>query len=194
MLNYINIAKVERSNAYIGNYNRSIRHEFGPLLSKKNNTIILWTLFLSFIINEEDYFRNKLLEKINNDEKEKLKSDDVIDFNKENILKDDIENYNTGKKNNIIRKKNTKKSYISNNNFINYNNYIKWFDYKDYSCRYDVFILLYKYLFYTFIDMNNIKNLNFHKIFKYYFIVNNIDYITGVWKVLDKLTETEKRI
>ena len=92
MLNYINIAKVERSNAYIGNYNRSIRHEFGPLLSKKNNTIILWTLFLSFIINEEDYFRNKLLEKINNDEKEKLKSDDVIDFNKENILKDDIEN------------------------------------------------------------------------------------------------------
>jgi hypothetical protein len=41
--------------------------------------------------------------------------------------------------------------------------------------------------------MNNIKNLNFHKIFKYYFIDNNIDYITGVWKVLDKLTETEKK-
>jgi hypothetical protein len=73
MLNYINIAKVERSNAYIENYNRSIRHECGPLLSKKNNTIILWTLFLSFIINEEDYFRNKLIEKINNDEEEKFK-------------------------------------------------------------------------------------------------------------------------
>lgn len=73
-----------------------------------------------------------------------------------------------------------------------YNNYIKWFDYKEYSCRYDVFILLYKYLFYPFIEKSNINNSNIHKIFKNYFIENNIDYISGVWNILDNLTELEK--
>lgn len=93
MLNYINISKIERSNAYIENYNRRIRHELGLLLSKKNNTIISCPFFLSFIINEEDYFRNKLIENINNDEEEKLKSEDINDVNNGVFLEDDEENY-----------------------------------------------------------------------------------------------------
>ena len=119
MLNYINITKIERSNAYLENYNRRIRHELGPLLSKKNNSIISWPIFLSFIINEEDYFRNKLIEKINNDEEEILKSDDIKDYNNGNFLKDDKENeevivsnilaYNVGKKTIMYVKKIQKK-------------------------------------------------------------------------------------
>ena len=48
-------------------------------------------------------------------------------------------------------------------------------------------------MFYPFIENNNKIKSNIHKITKNYFINNsNLDYISGIWNILDNLTKLEK--
>ena len=73
-LNYIYLNKKERSNSYIENYNRRIKDQLKPFLSKRGRSIVSWPIFLMFIINEENYF-NLLI------------TDKLKDYQKINLLK-----------------------------------------------------------------------------------------------------------
>ena len=70
--NYKNLNREQRCNSYIENYNKRIRHilgkfiyliiyNIGIFLNRKGISIIPWPLFLSFIFEEEAYYKNLLL-------------------------------------------------------------------------------------------------------------------------------------
>ena len=62
ILNYKNINRLQRTNSYIENYNKRIREILGPYVYKIGISVIPWPLFLSFIIYEENFYRNKLVD------------------------------------------------------------------------------------------------------------------------------------
>ena len=59
ILNYKNLNKEQRCNSYIENYNRRIRGIIGKFifLNRKGMSIMPWPLFLSFIIEEESFYK-----------------------------------------------------------------------------------------------------------------------------------------
>ena len=72
MLDYTGLPKEVRSNSYIENYNRRIKLRLSKFLYGKNKCKISWPLFLYFIINEEDIYRNECYEKEQELEKKKF--------------------------------------------------------------------------------------------------------------------------
>ena len=58
ILNYIYLIKEQRSNSYLENYNRLIKQKLSTFLYGRNKCKISWPLFLYFIINEENEYRN----------------------------------------------------------------------------------------------------------------------------------------
>jgi len=79
------------------NYNRRIREVLGPYCSKIGISVIPWPLFLSFIIHEEDFYRNMLI---------KLDNQDLPKAHKEK----NNGNYNININNSISWFKNTERS------------------------------------------------------------------------------------
>ena len=98
MLNYIYLHKELRSNSFIENYNRRIRQKLGPLLKRKGDNIV--NVFFSFIINEENYYKKKVISMLEEDSKNKFSIDvnDInlkdIDKNKEELLSINTKCYN----------------------------------------------------------------------------------------------------
>ena len=58
ILNYIYLNKVQRCISYIENYNHRIREILNPFINKIGISLILWLLFLSFIKEEESFYKN----------------------------------------------------------------------------------------------------------------------------------------
>lgn len=56
-----------RKNLYIENYNKRIRDKLGPFFSKIGIYAISWQIHLSYIINEENEYKNNLICLDNND-------------------------------------------------------------------------------------------------------------------------------
>ena len=65
ILNYIFINKVQRCNSYIENYNHRIREILIPFTNKIGISVIPWPVFLTFIKEEESFYKN-LLTKLDN--------------------------------------------------------------------------------------------------------------------------------
>ena len=57
ILNYAFLKKDERSNSYIENYNRVIKLKLSNYLYGKNHCRISWPLFIYFIKNEEEEYK-----------------------------------------------------------------------------------------------------------------------------------------
>ena len=62
MLNSIYLSVEQRSNIYIENYNCIIKLKLSKFLYGKNHCIIAWPLFHHFIKNEENEYRNEIIE------------------------------------------------------------------------------------------------------------------------------------
>ena len=95
-LNYIFLKKIQRSNSYLENYNKRIKHLIGPFLSEKGRTIIPWPLLLIFIKKEENYYRQLILKKL---------TEDTVHKKDKLIEKSYIENDNFPKKEVYIKHK-----------------------------------------------------------------------------------------
>ena len=65
-LNYNLITKIQRSNSFIENYNKKINSNLRPFLNKKGYTHLTWPLFISFIKDEEDYFKKLVINLLKN--------------------------------------------------------------------------------------------------------------------------------
>ena len=52
--------KVQRSNSYIENYNLRIREKLNPFTNKLGISVIPWPVFLSFLIEEENFYKSLL--------------------------------------------------------------------------------------------------------------------------------------
>ena len=130
MLDYSNINKSVRSNSYIENYHRKIKLKLSKFLYGKNKSLITWPLLLYFIINEEQEYRNEIYD------------------NEANLEEKFSQNY---------------KTYIEENNFskikkelLHYSEKKVYFlNWKNNSCRYDVFFFLF-----TYIILEDIKNID----------------------------------
>ena len=67
MLNYIYLNKLQRIISFLENYNHRICGTLKPFCTKIWISIIPWPVFISFIINEENNYRNILNENDNED-------------------------------------------------------------------------------------------------------------------------------
>ena len=65
-LNYNLITKIQRSNSFIENYNKRINGDLRACLNKKGYTYLPWPLFISFIKDEEDYFKKLVINLLKN--------------------------------------------------------------------------------------------------------------------------------
>lgn len=70
--------------------NRGNREIIGPYCNKIGISIIPWALFLSFIINEEEYYREMLINLDNSNLPLKYESD-LVNANKVDIANDESE-------------------------------------------------------------------------------------------------------
>ena len=91
-LDYIYINKKQISNSYLENCNRRIREKLGPFLTKRGKSIIPWPLFLTFIIDEENYFKVYVNTKYSEEPKKEYKNNfipteyvNIIDANNNKI-------------------------------------------------------------------------------------------------------------
>ena len=89
MLNYHYLTKEQRSNIYFENYNRKIKLKLSKFLYGKNKCKVTWPLFLYFIKNEEDDYRNEIY---NNEKGLKNKNKKIFKFKKIKKIKKKIEN------------------------------------------------------------------------------------------------------
>ena len=78
LLNYIYINRIQRTNSYIENYNHRIRIILGPFYNKIGISIIRWPLFLSFIIEEEHFYKTLLIDLDSKDLSKKRKFNSFI--------------------------------------------------------------------------------------------------------------------
>ena len=68
ILNYNKIEK-KRYNSYIETYNRHIKNSLRPFIYCKKNNNIEWIYFIGFLIEEENEYKKKFLENMNNEGK-----------------------------------------------------------------------------------------------------------------------------
>lgn len=86
LLDYSDIDKALRSNSYIENYNKLIKQKLSPYLFGRSKTKISWPLFIYFIKEEEEFYRQKLVYMdINIDKKLNIRNND--NHKKSKILK-----------------------------------------------------------------------------------------------------------
>ena len=175
LLNYKFLTKEQRSNSYIENYNRRIKLRLSKFLYGKNKCKITWPLFLYFIKNEEEDYRNDIYKK----EKElKIKYKKIKLFKKVKPIKKLI-NLNEDKQNNNKKKDNTEKD-----------NFKYWFKWRKNSCRYDCFSLIYALIIFPEIE-NTIEtpdNYNtdyLNKLFTNFTKLDDYDLEKGFWEYLN---------
>ena len=170
ILNYKYLTKIQRTNSYIENYNKRIRDilgkflynlfNIGPYLNRKGVSIIPWPLYLSFIISEEDLYKNILIKNDNDIKKITIEANTDINLNEneDSLLID--------------------KSKIK-----------RWLYWKDLSCRYDTFLFLQLYLLNYLIHKYNLSiNINVKKLYDLVESIDNIpevEYKKGFWTILE---------
>ena len=174
MLNYNTLKKFQRCNSYIENYNKKIKEKLGkynnllilsyigPYLGYRGFSVVPWPIFLTFIINEENYYKNLLFETDS-----KFKKKDNIIYNK------------------IISNNN---NYIESN-IINNENII-FLKYQNYSCRYDSFFLIQCYVINNYIKNKKIivnDNLKLlYDIGEKIINLNHNELNLGFWEIINK--------
>lgn len=141
-----------------------------------NKKLIQWPFLLSFLISQEEYYRELLIYK---DAKPRL-----------NVLKSKILEYNNNLKKNSILDKSDK----FNNNEINLMNEshdkdILFFNYNNYSCWVDSFLFIVKYIFFKVYDINEIKKIPIEKNFVEFLIdinsISNKEILNkGIWNYI----------
>ena len=77
LLNYYNLNKIQRTNCYLENYNKRIKEKLEPYLGYIGFSFVPRPVFISFIIFEENYFKEYL---INEDTSLKSKPNTNIEF------------------------------------------------------------------------------------------------------------------
>lgn len=136
-------------------------------------SVIPWPVFLSFIINEENYYKNILL---NYDSTFKIKN---ININKiENANKN--ENKDSPNKIHLIDNCNNKKYYLEK----------KFLKYDFYSCRYDSYFFLQAYAINNYINKHKINKTGNLKIFynigEFLLNLKNEELDIGFWEIINK--------
>ena len=159
------INKKYSSKGYIENYNRRIKLKLSKYLYGKSKTKISWPLFNYFIIQEEEDFR-KEYRLIENSTEVQENENNLSDSNdKEKFVGDNSEN--------ILKNR-------------------KWLKLCNFSCRYDVFTLLFTYTIKLYLNVEENKNDNniylslFNSLTSEILSLTDEELDRGVWNILDK--------
>lgn len=170
MLNYAYLSIEQRSNSYIENYNRIIKLKLSKFLYGKNHCIITWPLFHQFIKNEEDEYRNEILE-----------------FENAILCKKHITKFKKTKKIELEPKEKSIIVIKDKNNNTSPKHY--WFKWNADSCRYDTFSVLYAYVIKPRLDKLNLTPMGdisnyFNNLTLKAINLNYEEYANGIWNFL----------
>ena len=165
ILNYTHINKNYRSNSYIENYNRRIKLKLSKYLYGKSKTKISWPLFNYFIIQEEEDFRNEY----------HIMENSIEPQENENVISDSNDN-----------------EIFDRDNIDNIQKNRKWLKLHNYSCRYNVFMLLFTYTIKLYLNLDDKKKDDniylslFNSLTNEILNITNEELDNGVWNLLDK--------
>ena len=104
ILNYKYLNFKKRSNSFIENYNRQLHNIINNHIKSKIYTSISWSLFISLLINEENWNKNLIIINLNKN----TKKTDILFVKTKLVVNDKI----------INTEVNTSKNYINNKKII----------------------------------------------------------------------------